>query len=73
MVLGEALLIDEMSALPLIIFVGASREHVQSSGFSGLLFPCLFPAVMLQIQSVISVLTKNLEHILPVSSSMKWS
>lgn len=33
MVLGEALLIDGMSALLLIIFMAASREHVQSSVF----------------------------------------
>lgn len=51
------------------IFMAASREHVLSSGFSGL-FPYLFPVVKLQTQSVIRVLTKNLEHILPVSSSM---
>lgn len=42
MVLGRA-----MSALLLIIFTAASREHDQSSGFAGLLLPCLFPAVML--------------------------
>lgn len=73
MVLGEALLIDGMSALLLIIFMAASREHVQSSGFSGLLFPCLFPTIILHTQSVVSVLTKNLEHLLLASSSMNWS
>lgn len=61
MVLEGALLIDGMSALLLIIFMAASSKHVQSSGFSGWLFPCLSPAVMLQAQSVVCVLTKNLE------------
>lgn len=73
MVLGEASLIDGMSPLLLIIFTAASREHVQSSGFAGLFLPCLFPAVMLQTQAVVSVLTKDLEHLLPASSSMNWS
>lgn len=73
MVLGEASLTDGMSALLLIIFTAASREHVQSSGFAGLLLPCLFPAVMLQTQAVVSILAKDLEHLLPVSSSMNWS
>jgi len=73
MVLGEAMLIDGMSALLLLICTAASREHVQSSGFAGLLLPCLFPAVMLQTQAVVSVLTKDLEHLLPASSSLNWS
>lgn len=73
MVLGEALLIDGMSTLLLIIFMAASRERVQSSGFAGLLLPCHFPAVMLQTQAVVSILTKDLENLLPASSSMNWS
>lgn len=72
MVLGEALLIDGMSALLLIIFMAASREHVQSSGFAGLLLPCLFPEVTLQTQAVVSILTKDLKHLLPAYSSMSW-
>lgn len=72
-VLGEALLMDGMSVLLLIVFMAASREHVQSSDFSGSLFPCLFPTVLLQTQSVVGALTKSLEHLLPASSSMNCS
>lgn len=72
MVLCKALLIDGMSAFLLIIFMAASREHVQSSGFVGLLLLCLLPAVMLRTQAVVSVLTKDLEQLFPASSSMSW-
>lgn len=61
-VLSKAVLIDGMGSLLLIVFTAASGERAYSSGF---LLPCLLPAVRLQTQAMVSVLTKNLEHLLP--------